>query len=830
METIIIKRSLDIFLSLIGISVTIPLLPFIALLIKMDSKGPVFFLCDRVGKDGRLFKMYKFRTMYDTPVPIGASLSPADDPRVTRFGRFLRRTKLNELPQLMNILMGNMTFVGPRPEAPDLAALYPSYAKRIFDVKPGLVGPNQILGRNEEEWYPPGVDPQQYYIESILPKKLPVDLAYVEQSSLFKDIKFIFLGIKETVFKVLTWKLILQNKSQIYLLCIDIFFVVSSFMLASILRLQGEFNAIYLVSFLPLLPTFVLIRIACFFYFGLYSTLIRHISTADIIGIFKGVSVSSILLISLTFFFDVRTGSRLIFCIDWLLLIVLMTALRFGLRLFCDWLSKRGNHAIGKKTVLIFGAGAMGFLAYQFLMAQQKTVYDIVGFLDDDPTKRHKTLCGKRVLGNSFNIKSLVKLYQVDEIFFAVTNIASHKMMQIIQACQEAKVQYRFLSTLQDRTIPHSSDTSGVETDIADLFKMQHIEMDWRSVRRLLEGKRVLLTGASGALGVELCRRILGFSPQSLIILERYESYLTTLMVRLQQAFPDATIIPMLCSPVGIDNIGEVFREYAPHIVFHNAMRKYPPFFSFQTPSILRSNYLWTFALAKHAAHCESTYFVLVSSEEAANRGNLIADSLRAAEIGLRQFFAAHKTHLVIARLCDILESRGGIVSILEEQIAHREVITLPHQEAQCYILSKHAAADFILETLAQADTLSLADGIFICNHGAPLSLLEIAGKLAMLRGLQLGQDIPIRFLNSTPQDNRRSTQVVPSDHHVLVSTANTSIGLLREKLLSCSHETFKVIEDLLSMQEQDLDRTCWEQHTRTLLLLETKASSEART
>src|SRR5713101_3521895 len=97
-----IKRSIDVFFSLIGIAITMPLLPFIALFIKMDSKGQVFFLCDRVGKDGRLFKMYKFRTMYEIPVPIGVSLSPADDPRVTRFGRFLRRTKLNELPQLIN--------------------------------------------------------------------------------------------------------------------------------------------------------------------------------------------------------------------------------------------------------------------------------------------------------------------------------------------------------------------------------------------------------------------------------------------------------------------------------------------------------------------------------------------------------------------------------------------------------------------------------------------------------------------------------------------------------------------------------------------------------
>jgi len=397
-------------------------------------------------------------------------------------------------------------------------------------------------------------------------------------------------------------------------------------------------------------------------------------------------------------------------------------------------------------------------------------------------------------------------------------------MMKIIQACQEAKIQYRFLSTLHDSTIPNSFNSSFVETNIADLFKTQHIEIDRRSIRRLLEGKRVLITGASGALGVELCRRILGFSPQSLIIIERYESCLTALILRLQHSFPDATIIPILCSPAGIDNIGEVFRDYEPHIVFHNAMRKYPPFFSFQTESILWSNYLFTFALAKHAAHCGSAYFVLVSSEEAENRGNLIADSLRAAEIGLRQFLASHKTQLVIARLCDIIENRGSIVSILEEQIANQEIITLPHQEAKRYFLSKHAAANFILETLAQADTLSLADGIFICNHGAPISLLEIAGKLARLRGLQLGNDIPIRFLDSIPQDNGLSTQRSPADQHLLVSTPNTSIGLLRENLLPYSPETAKVIEDLLSIQEQDFDHTCWEQHTRTLLRLENRA------
>src|SRR5262249_21321388 len=137
----------------------------------------------------------------------------------------------------------------------------------------------------------------------------------------------------------------------------------------------------------------------------------------------------------------------------------------------------------------------------------------------------------------------------------------------------------------------------------------------------------------------------------------------------------------------------------------------------------------------------------------------------------------------------------------------------------------KHTATNFILETLAQVETLSLTEGIFVCNHRAPVSLLEIADKLALLTGLQLETDIPIRFLESTPQDNGLSTPRSSSDHHMLISTSNTSIGLLRENLLPYSHETAEVIEDLLSLQELDLNHQCWEQRTRTLLRLENETA-----
>ena len=189
-----LNRALDIVVSLLGLLILLLMLPVIAVLIKWDSAGPVFYAGLRVGKDGQTFKMFKFRTMFGASRPLGVSVSPQGDPRVTPVGLWLRRLKLNEFPQFFNILRGDMTLVGPRPEAPDMAEKYPPEARKIFSVKPGLLGPNQILGRNEAELYPRGVDPARYYLEEILPKKLPVDLQYIETKSFLKDLKYLDSG------------------------------------------------------------------------------------------------------------------------------------------------------------------------------------------------------------------------------------------------------------------------------------------------------------------------------------------------------------------------------------------------------------------------------------------------------------------------------------------------------------------------------------------------------------------------------------------------------------------------------------------------------------
>jgi FlaA1/EpsC-like NDP-sugar epimerase len=268
-----------------------------------------------------------------------------------------------------------------------------------------------------------------------------------------------------------------------------------------------------------------------------------------------------------------------------------------------------------------------------------------------------------------------------------------------------------------------------------------------------------------------------------------------------------------------------VLAQYGPHVVFQNAMRKYLPFFDFQTASILHANYLTTFALAKQAVRSGCTHFVLVSSEAAHQRGNLIADSLRAVEIGLRQFFAPASTRLVIVRLCDVLENRGGIVARLEEQIVHREPIILPHRNAKHALLSKDATVHFILDALGLAGALAPREGIFVCPPASAVSLLEVAQRLAMLHGYRLGTDIPLYFLEE-PAAVSFSEEVLASGAYArCVPTSNPSVSLLQESPFTSSQAITTAVQELLNIQESDLAYDGWERPTRTLLECATQAS-----
>jgi len=186
------KRLIDVVVAALGVVALVPLIAVVALAIVLDSPGPAFFRQDRVGLNGQRFRLWKFRTMRSRAARTGPPLTQREDPRITRVGRVLRRWKLDELPQLFNVLLGDMSLVGPRPELPQLVAFYSEQERQVLSIRPGITGPSQLLFRDEEEQVPPGVDIFRYHVEHILPAKLQSDLAYVARQSVWYDCLILF--------------------------------------------------------------------------------------------------------------------------------------------------------------------------------------------------------------------------------------------------------------------------------------------------------------------------------------------------------------------------------------------------------------------------------------------------------------------------------------------------------------------------------------------------------------------------------------------------------------------------------------------------------------
>ena len=462
-----LNRSLDIIVSLVGLVILLLMLPVIAVLIKLDTPGPVFYAGRRVGKDGKSFKMFKFRTMYGTPKPLGMSVSPQGDPRVTPVGLWLRRLKLNEFPQFYNVLKGDMTLVGPRPEAPDMAEKYPPEAQKIFSIKPGLVGPNQILGRNEEELYPRGVDPAKYYLEEILPRKLPVDLQYIEDKSFLKDLKYLVLGTWVTLTGAISRQHLTDNLTQILMLAADTLGCLASFTLAHLIRFEGFPPGEITRTYWHILPLTVLTRIPVIFYLEGYQTLIRYLGLKDLKKIFQAVLLGSLLLVFCSYFSGALFlgYGRSVFVVDWLCLTVMLLGYRVMLKTLHQRFMKEEGNGEPERVALIWGSGEQGVWCSRYLTQSQDPRYYVVGFIDDEARLQHKQIDGLRVLGDHHHLEVLARLYRIQELFVAMPNIPQGRLDRVQELCHHLNITLlRFLPrSVQEITPPEPVEAEGGE-------------------------------------------------------------------------------------------------------------------------------------------------------------------------------------------------------------------------------------------------------------------------------------------------------------------------------------------------------------------------------
>lgn len=454
-----LKRGLDIVFALVGLIVVAPLFLLIGIWIKHDTPGPVFFQGKRMGKNQKIFMIQKFRTMtVEATQSPGAPITAKDDPRITKVGRYLRRTKLNELPQLWNVLVGEMSFVGPRPEDYDIALGWSEDLRaELFSVRPGITSPASVIYRDEETLLQ-GSGFMDDYLKTILPNKIRLDQLYVRNSNIFTDLDVLAMTI---IALLPIWRETTLNQhwlfgGPIYFFFRRVFtwFVADMFVTTFAVGLSGvvwRLSAIINLGWQNYLGLSFAIAVCVSLInllLGLNRIDWRSANPVYVFDLAFSVGITMVILYLVTRLW--LTEPWLPFSLIWLIGITVLCGqvlVRFRDRLITGlanrWLLLRRSGSSFAEHVLIVGAGSLAEMTIWLLQrSAYSSVFGVMGMVDDDDRKRNRETYGVRVLGATKDIPALVKKYQIGLIFFAIDNISEQERDRITRLCEttDAKV------------------------------------------------------------------------------------------------------------------------------------------------------------------------------------------------------------------------------------------------------------------------------------------------------------------------------------------------------------------------------------------------------
>ena len=757
------KRAVDTLGAFIGLVVCMPLFALIAFLIKVNSRGPVLFRQVRVGRGFRPFCLYKFRTMGQDASSKGGELTIGDDARVTRIGRFLRQLKLDELPQLFNVLKGDMSLVGPRPEVPYYVEKFKEDYRDVLMVRPGLTDLASLKYIDEQTVLGKAARPEDEYTNTILPEKIRLARLYIEHASLVFDLAVIaqtllqLLGLRSVILKVtdrdnhdevavfessVVFQLLAKYRRPIIVM-IDLVLIVLAYYSAFWLRFDGQPPADVTQLFLSTLPWLVLIRAIAFMVFRLNEGLWRYVSIWDFKKIVGGVLAGTMAFyVLVNWGFSVTGYPRSIYIIDSILLIGFLCGIRIAVRLF------RERKVLRKtKRVLIVGAGDAGENIVREMQTHSTSSYTPIGFVDDDVSKVGKRIHGVKVLGTRQDLSRILHTHKPEEVLVALPGTQSAILREITAVLAPFNVRIKTLPNLGD--ILEGKVTIGHIRDLAieDLLQRPPVGLDPQPVRNLIDGKRVMVTGAGGSIGSELCRQIVELGPKSLILYERHENSLYAIAGELTDGGHSCLIHEVLGDITDVPRLHETFKAYCPDIIFHAAAHKHVPLMELNPGEAVKNNVLGTRLVAEAAGQFGVEHFVLISTDKAVNPSSVMGATKRVAELVIQGMARQSQTRFLTVRFGNVLGSNGSVVPRFQKQIKAGGPVTVTHPEVRRYFMLIPEAVILVL----QAAAIGEQGAIYVLEMGGQIKLVDLARNLIRLSGHVPAKGIPIQFIGLRP-------------------------------------------------------------------------------
>jgi len=594
-------------------------------------------------------------------------------------------------------------------------------------------------------------------------------------------------------------RLFLRNR---IMLLGDLIIIVISALGSFALRTDlGPLFNFYLTQALWLVAIGLMVKPLVYYFYGLYRRMWIYASTRELRLIVAAVTTASVIVslvivilraVEILPFFPRST-----LLIDWLLSLVLVGGFRFALRILNETQQVTVVPQKGTRRVLVVGAGGAGALVVREMQKNAQLGLKPVCFLDDDPTKLKQHIHGIPVLGDLGDLTRLVVIKGIHEVIIAIPSAPGNVIRQVADGCRAMGIPFRTMPGIYELIGGKVNVSRLREVDISDLLRREPARIDDRLIGASLGGKRVLVTGAGGSIGIELCRQIARWGPSSLIMLGHGENSIFETLLEMEENYPSLPQHAVIADIRDTDRLSAVFDNLRPQVLFHTAAHKHVPLMEVNVEEAVLNNILGTRNVVEASLNYDVERMVLISSDKAIRPSSIYGAAKRLSELIVIDAAQKSGCQFSVVRFGNVLGSRGSVVPLFKRQISRGGPITITHPDMKRYFMTIPEAVYLVL----QASSMGKGGEVFVLKMGEQVRILDLAEDLIRLSGLEPGKDIDIVFTGIRPGE--KLSEELWDKWATYEPTSHPDIVLLAEEDLLTGPELEQVVDELIHLARE---------------------------
>ena len=594
-----------------------------------------------------------------------------------------------------------------------------------------------------------------------------------------------------------------------YILFGDTILIVVSILSAYILRLELiEVFSNYYLSLIWMLAISLVFKLTVYYFFGLYRRMWIYASMRELRLVIIAVTVASVFVsaIMLLLFYNhfFISFPRSVLVIDWILSIILVGGLRYGLRMLAEAKNaKNGIKSISsQKNTLIIGAGDAGALVAKELLKNSQINLNPVGFLDDNPDKYKQQIHGVPVIGKLKDLSRTIDSKNIQEVVIAIPSAPGRIVRLVSDVCRKNRIPYRTMPGLYELLDGKVSISRLREVDIADLLRREPAQIDDTVVGSIIKKKVVLVTGAGGSIGTELCRQITQWQPSELILLGHGENSIFETYLDIKESNPTLRLSASITDIRDKNRIDQEIIRNHPQVVFHAAAHKHVPLMENNVEDCILNNILGTQNMIECCLKSDVERLVLISTDKAIRPVSVMGATKRMAEMLVLDAAERTSKSYSVVRFGNVLGSRGSVVPLFKRQIAHGGPVTVTHPKMKRYFMTIPEAVHLVL----QAAGLGKGGETFILNMGEQIKIVDLAEDLIRLSGLEPGKDIDVVFTGI--RDGEKLSEDLWNEGRHFNKTSHPDIFFEEGEESLCGNELHDAANNLVELANRGL----WEE------------------